>query len=278
VLHEEVFVAELASSMQFVDSQEEAGARPVPEPEEAEHSEVAGASLKRQSCMVHDEHGRVRKRERLASIFVGAIPVWSGDRLLYHFMVKQKTHGSYSNENEAALARDYAVRRIASLTGSKFREVNLDQFFLEDPLEKATIDKWVDETFVHAKQDAIHGVTERRKAGGALEYRVRHRINDRLIDFGVFDDAVFAGLYVSNREQITTKNAGLCPIRRVTLRDRTGAHRLFSLWRENADIPTVLEATVASTVLVFTNVTYNPDQGYSTTKNTCIFNFIFRPV
>jgi hypothetical protein len=122
--------------------------------------------------------------------------------LALSFQGKQKTHRSYSDENEAALARDYAVRRIASLTGSKFREVNSDQVLLEDPLEKAKIDKWVDGTFVHAKQDAIHGVTERRKAGGALEYRVRHRINDRLIDFGVFDDAVFAGLvadYVSRK-------------------------------------------------------------------------------
>jgi hypothetical protein len=118
----------------------------------------------------------------------------------HHFRVKEKTYGSYSDENEAALARDYAVRRIASLTGSKFRKVNSDEVFLEDPLEKARINKWVNDTFVHAKQDAIHGVTERGKAGGATEYRVRYRINDRVIEFGVFDDAAFARLvadYVS---------------------------------------------------------------------------------
>lgn len=82
-------------------------------------------------------------------------------------------------------------------------------------------------------------------------------------------------MYVSNREQITTKNTGLCPIRRITLRDRTGAHRLFSLWRENADIPSVLQATVASTVLVLTDVTYNPDQGYSSSKTRCSFASLF---
>jgi hypothetical protein len=62
-------------------------------------------------------------------------------------------------------------------------------------------------------------------------------------------------MYVSNREQITTKHTGICPIRRVTLQDRNGVHRLFSLLRDNADIPVILQATVASTVFVLTNVT-----------------------
>jgi hypothetical protein len=72
-------------------------------------------------------------------------------------------------------------------------------------------------------------------------------------------------MHVSDRKQITTKN-GSCMIRRVTLRDRNGAHRLFSLWRDFADTPAVAEAIVASTVLVMTDVTYSPDQGISTTK------------
>jgi hypothetical protein len=80
-------------------------------------------------------------------------------------------------------------------------------------------------------------------------------------------------MYVRNREQTTTKNTGLSPIRRVTLRDRNGAQRLFSLWRENADIPGILQATVSSTVFVFTNITYNPDQGYSSSKGR--FNLVF---
>lgn len=77
-------------------------------------------------------------------------------------------------------------------------------------------------------------------------------------------------MYVGGRESVTTKNSGTCPICRITLRDEAGAHRMFSLWRKFADTPAVVQAKVASTVLIMTGVTYTSDQGYSTTKSRWI--------
>jgi hypothetical protein len=72
-------------------------------------------------------------------------------------------------------------------------------------------------------------------------------------------------MYVSNREQITTVR-GLTPIRRVTMRDKSGAQRLFGLWRDHANIPAVLQSKPGSTVLIVTAVIYNREQGYSTSR------------
>jgi hypothetical protein len=180
-----------ASDMHFLPNQEEVDARlPVGATEDGTDT---GSGTKCGRCTLHDENRR-RKRERPASIFVGVVPVWNKDCLTYRFRVKDKMYGHYADENDAALARDYAARRVAAVTGSKVREINSDQFFLEDALEKARIDKWVDGTFVHAKRETSHGVTERKKAGDITEYRVRFRINDQLVEFGVFDDAEFACL------------------------------------------------------------------------------------
>jgi hypothetical protein len=63
--------------------------------------------------------------------------------------VKGKVYGRYDDENKAALARDYAARGIASLSGTKVQKVNSAQFFLEDAAEKSRIDRWVDETVMH---------------------------------------------------------------------------------------------------------------------------------
>jgi hypothetical protein len=85
--------------------------------------------------------GRQQKRECPASIFVGVMPFWSSDRIIYRFRVKNKVYGRYDDENKAALARDYAARRIVSLMGTRVREVNLGQFFLEDAEEMVAIDR-----------------------------------------------------------------------------------------------------------------------------------------
>jgi hypothetical protein len=72
-------------------------------------------------------------------------------------------------------------------------------------------------------------------------------------------------MYVSNRKQITTYN-GLCPIRRITMRDNTGAHRVFGLWRDFANTSAVVLAKPGATVIVITDVVYNLDHGYLTSK------------
>jgi hypothetical protein len=65
-----------AGDMQFLENQEEVDIRTVPEAGTG-RVEVAAASSKRGRCMAHDDDGRVRKRERLASIFIGVMPIWN---------------------------------------------------------------------------------------------------------------------------------------------------------------------------------------------------------
>jgi hypothetical protein len=61
-----------------------------------------------------------RKRVCPSSIFVGVRPFWSQDRLLYGFRLRygdrNMKYGAYEDENKAALARNYAARRLARLT------------------------------------------------------------------------------------------------------------------------------------------------------------------
>jgi hypothetical protein len=73
-------------------------------------------------------------------------------------------------------------------------------------------------------------------------------------------------MYVSNQEQITTTR-GLTPICRVTMRDKSGAQRLFGLWRDHANVPAVLQSKPGSIVLIMSGIIYNPEQGYSTSKS-----------
>lgn len=142
---------------------------------------------------------RRTKRECPASIFVGVQPFWSGDRILYRIrlrcMGKEKEYGQYTDENTAALARDYASRRIAKLTNSKARQMNSDQFFLEDDVEMAKLDRWINKLLDISKRKTLHGVTVRVKAGGAEEFRVRvWIISTKLVDFGTYADEEFACL------------------------------------------------------------------------------------
>lgn len=73
-----------------------------------------------------------------ASLYGSLIPFWSDDRIFYWFAVQYKglrhMYGCYADENKAALARDYAVRRIAQLLGTKVRpdQMNSDRFILDD--------------------------------------------------------------------------------------------------------------------------------------------------
>jgi hypothetical protein len=80
--------------------------------------------------------GRKRpKRECPSSIFVGVCPFWSQDRLLYGFRLqygdRDIKYGAYENEIKAALACDYAARRLAWMTPSTQWPMNSEQFFLQ---------------------------------------------------------------------------------------------------------------------------------------------------
>jgi hypothetical protein len=66
--------------------------------------------------------------------------------------VKGKTYGRFEDENQAALARDYAARRVAFLSGVRVQDINSDQFFWEDTAEMARLDRWVDEVIMHVQQ------------------------------------------------------------------------------------------------------------------------------
>jgi hypothetical protein len=137
------------------------------------------------------------KRECLVSIFFDVHPFWQGDPLLYKFrlqnMGKQYEYGIYDDENLAALARDYATRQIVSLTGSKSRDLNTSQFFLEDDVEKERIDRWLEKILSGPRfqQRQLHGVTQDLRTG---EYRVWLSVAGNRIDFGAFRDEEYAEL------------------------------------------------------------------------------------
>lgn len=142
---------------------------------------------------------RHTKRECPASIFLGVHPFWQGDSLFYKFRVQHlgvlHKYGKYTDENVAALARDYATRRIVSLTGGRCRGFNTEQFFLEDDAEKISIDRWLDGfLFSSARQKPLHGVRPVKKSGGNEDYRVVLLVGDVLVDFGTYSDSEFAGL------------------------------------------------------------------------------------
>jgi hypothetical protein len=65
---------------------------------------------------------------------VGVRPFWSQDRLLYGFRLRygdrDMKYGAYKDENEAALARNYAARRLAQITPSTQWSMNSEQLFL----------------------------------------------------------------------------------------------------------------------------------------------------
>jgi hypothetical protein len=131
--------------------------------------------------------GRRSKRECPASIFIGVKPFWKGDRIMYRFRLKHKDFGRCSDENVAALARDYAARRLAALSHTGVRQVSSSQFLLEDVDEMQRIDAWIHETFFaldrREKSSAVEVVSA---AEGGMEFRVRFRIDKQLIHFGTF--------------------------------------------------------------------------------------------
>lgn len=114
-----------ACDVLFLENQEQVDARSC-SPDVGSNGNAV--PYKRRSCSPLRESRR-QKRECPASIFVGVLPFWYSDQLLYRFRVKGKVYGRYDDENKAALARDYAARRIALLSGTKVREVNSAQFF-----------------------------------------------------------------------------------------------------------------------------------------------------
>jgi hypothetical protein len=149
------------------------------------------------------------KRECPASIFLGVYPFWQGDSLFYKFRVqymgKPHEYGKYTDENVAALARDYATRRIVTLTGGRCRSFNTDQSFLEDDAERANIDNWLQGFFSEICEKPLcekplHGVWLVRKTGGIEAYRVMLSVGGAPVDFGTYSNREFAGLisdYVS---------------------------------------------------------------------------------
>jgi hypothetical protein len=149
------------------------------------------------------------KRECPSSIFVGVRPFWSQDRLLYGFHLRygdrDMKYGAYEDENEAALARDYAARRLAWITPSTQWPMNLEQFFLQSEVEKAKIDAWVSEWALPRSvgcdkpKYGVQLIGSSGSAGGA-QYRVRYQVGRQKVDFGTFSDAELAALvldYVS---------------------------------------------------------------------------------
>lgn len=113
---------------------------------------------------------------------------------MYRFRVKGKVYGRYDDENKAALARDYAARRIAALFEVKVREVNSDQFFHEDTAEKSQIDRWVDKTVMHVRSKVLHGIQTRKRTNGSVLYMVRVHVGDQCVHFGSYNDEEFACL------------------------------------------------------------------------------------
>jgi hypothetical protein len=192
-----------ASKMQFLANQDEVDARPVLD---TGRSGVLTGAVSKHGGRAPPQEGRRQKRECPASIFVGVVPFWSSDRILYRIRVKGKTYGRFEDENQAALARDYAARRVAFLSGVRVREINLDQVFLEDTAEMARLDRWVDEVIMHVQQQSYHGVHAHQKAGGDLMYRIRLHVGRQTVQFGTYDNAEFAASvadYVS-RELLRT--------------------------------------------------------------------------
>jgi hypothetical protein len=141
---------------------------------------------------------RRSKRECPASIVLGVHPFWQGNSLLYKFRVqhmgKPHEYGKYADENVAALARDYATRRIVSLTGGRCCSFNTEQFFLEDDAEKGSIDRWLEGFLSEIRQKPLHGVRPVKKTGGIEDYRHVLSVGGALVDFGTYSDKEFAGL------------------------------------------------------------------------------------
>lgn len=82
------------------------------------------------------------------------------------------------------------------MTGTRARDMNTEQFFLEDQAEMNRIDSWIQGVLAERTSDRQkhHGVAVRVKAGGDLEYQVRLGVRGKLVDFGMYADEVFACL------------------------------------------------------------------------------------
>jgi hypothetical protein len=122
---------------------------------------------------------------------------------LYRFRLRygdrDMKYGAYEDENEAALARDYAARRLARLTPSTQWPMNLDQFFLQSEVEKAKIDALVSEWALPrsvGRDCPKHGVEQvgSSESVGGAQYRVRFRVGRRYFHFGTFPDADLTAL------------------------------------------------------------------------------------
>jgi hypothetical protein len=114
-------------------------------------------------------------------------------------------YGAYENENEAALARDYAAKRLAQVTRSRQWPINSERFSLQSKVEKAKIDARVSEWVLPRSfgcERPRHGVeiVAPSEASEFVQYRVRRWVGQRRVLFGTFLGAELAGLvsdYVS---------------------------------------------------------------------------------
>jgi hypothetical protein len=169
---------------------------------ERDHAEERAAAVSRgkRRLDLSLEQQRRTKRECPSSIFLGVHPFWSADQLLYGFWVrhlgKDWSYGRFSDENQAAWARDYAAQKLIKLTHCRQLPMNPDQFFLDDDDIKAKIDKKVAEWV-----NKMRSTSEARSKSGygveitdSAQYRVRLRIGRKHVTFGTFSTEEMACL------------------------------------------------------------------------------------
>jgi hypothetical protein len=159
---------------------------------ERDHAEVRAAAISRgkRRLDLSLEQQRQFKHECPSSIFLGVHPFWSADQLLYGFWVrhlgKDLSYGRFSDENQAALVRDYAARKHIELTHCRQLPMNSDQFFLDDDNIKAKMDEkvaeWVNKmrSTSEARSKYEYGV----EITDGVQYRVRLRIGRKNVTFG----------------------------------------------------------------------------------------------
>jgi hypothetical protein len=110
-------------------------------------------------------------------------------------MGKDREYGEYTDANEAALARYYAAKLVASMTGGRTLQLNTTYFVMEDRAEMDPLRKWIFGMVASPSQrQTRHGVYEIKKTHGETQYSVRISGRSHQIEFGTFLDEDFACL------------------------------------------------------------------------------------
>lgn len=72
--------------------------------------------------------------------------------------------------------------------------------------------------------------------------------------------------YIGIPTNVTMHKGGESLINRISGKDTSGTHRNITLWGEYADTPIIGDADAQGTVICIMGVSYNPAQGYMTTR------------